>query len=78
MSSRHTTPFEYYDLVVDVDDEGHVSVTYKFPERVGSIEIPWDEYREGLNFIGEHGLKIDNPWFGAYIETAEGAKAAAE
>lgn len=74
MPDKHTTSFDYFDLIVDVADDGQVEVEFIAVDRgAGRIRMQWDTLREALDFIGEHGLKIQNPWFGPYDETVEGA-----
>jgi hypothetical protein len=78
MAERHTTSFDYFDLRVDVADDGTVRVEFSAAdEGLGRISMDWDDLREALDFIGKHGLALDNPWFGEFDQTLEGAEVAA-
>ena len=56
MSEHHSRSFEYFDLHVEVTDDGDVMVELRFPEAVPSIGLPWDELHEVLDFVAIHGL----------------------
>lgn len=75
MPDKHSTSFDYFDLNVEVTDEGSVNIEFVSVEKgVGRIAMEWDTLREVIEFVGKHGLDIDNPWFGEYVETVEGAE----
>jgi hypothetical protein len=79
MPDRHTTSFDYFDLTVDVTDDGSVEVEFAAADKgVGRIRMSWDDLREVIDFVGKHGLNMTNTWFGEYEETVEGAQIAAE
>lgn len=77
MPEKHELSFDGFDLRVNVSDEGTVEVSFHEGGKC-VFSCDWDTLRECLEFIGTHGLKVDNPWFGSYLETVEGAAQLAE
>lgn len=72
MPEKHELSFDGWDLRVNVNDDGDVDVSFHEAGKC-VFSCDWDTIREAIEFIGTHGLKIDNPWFGPYSETVEGA-----
>ena len=63
MPERHTTSFEYFDLAVEVSDDGDVTVELTAAgDGVGHIKMDWDDLREVIDFAGVHGLKMKEVW----------------
>lgn len=58
MSEHHSTSFDYFDLHVEVTDDGDVRVKLAFPEAVKSIGMTWDELREVIDFAAVHYLEV--------------------
>jgi len=75
---KHTWASDYFDLDVEVTDEGDVGITFRFPEAVESIAMEWDDLREVIEFVGKHGLAMKEPYLVEYDQTIEGAEIAKE
>lgn len=74
MAERHSDSFDYFDLNVDVTDDGDVKIEFVAVDKgVGRIAMEWDTLREVLDFVGKHGLSMKEPYFVEYAETVEGA-----
>jgi hypothetical protein len=74
MASTHRLDFEEFNLDVTVSNDGEVFISFISPGGLSQIDMAWDELREAVYFVGKHGLNIDNPWFGHYDDTVEGAE----
>jgi hypothetical protein len=80
---KHLQSFDYFDLVVDVSNEGNVSVALHDLDTDGGpgagkrlLLMPWDEFRDVIEFVGIHGLGMTNPYVVEYADTVEGAEEA--
>lgn len=74
-SEKHELLFDDFDLRVSVKQDGKIWISFQEFGKC-AFSCDWDTFRECMDFIGTHGLKIENPWFGAYVETVEGAEEA--
>lgn len=72
MSEKHSTTFEYFDLHVDVNDEGNAEIRIAFPERVSYLAMTWDDLREVVDFAAQHAIGMKNPYVVEFEDTREG------
>lgn len=82
MSEKHVWNAEEFDLEVLLDEEGRVTVDFYGPATgIGPrdllVTMPWDEFREVIDFVCKHGLGMDAPYVVEFKETLEGATASA-
>ena len=75
MSEKHSKSFEYFDLHVDVTDEGDVRIELAFPEPFSTLALHWDDLREMLDFAAVHGLGMKEPYVVEYRDTREAIEA---
>ncbi len=74
MEERHTKSFEYFDLEITLSD-GDAEIVMRFPERVSSIGMVWDDVREILDFAAQHALGMKEPYVVEYEDTREAIEA---
>lgn len=75
MAERHTVEFDYFDLNIEVTDEGAVNVKLTFPEAVSSIGMDYDTFREVIDHVGKFGLGMKEPYLVEYGDTREAIEA---
>lgn len=75
MPEKHTVGFDYFDLIIDVTDEGAVRIEFAFPEPVPSIGMDYDDFREVLEAVGKFGMGMKEPYFVEYADTREAIEA---
>lgn len=73
MPEKHTVGFDYFDLDIDVTDEGSVVIALRFPEAVPSIGMDYEDFREVIDCVGRFGLGMKAPMLVEYDDTVEGA-----
>lgn len=72
MPEKHIVGFDYFDLEVEVADEGDVRIALLFPEAVPSIGMSYDDFREVIDCVGRFGLAMKAPYLVEYDDTVEG------
>lgn len=76
VAEKHTTSFDYFDLTVEVDDEGHVQVgLVALGDTPDRIAMDYDTFREVIDFVSVHGLKLKEPYIVEYADTREAIEA---
>lgn len=75
MPEMHTVGFDYFDLDVEVTDEGSVKIELRFPEAVPSIGMDYDDFREVIDCVGRFGLGMRAPYLVEYEDTREAIEA---
>ena len=75
MPEKHTIGFDYYDLNIEVADEGAVRIEFAFPEPVSSIAMDFDEFREVIEHVGKFGMGMKDPYLVEYADTRESIEA---
>jgi len=78
VTEKHVWNAEEFDLEVLIDDDGGVTVDFYAPSsdigpRSLLVTMPWDEFREVIDFVCKHGLGMDDPYVVPFTETVEGA-----
>ncbi len=74
MSETHRVDFEEFDVEVVVDNEGKVEVSFRHPDGEDHLGMDWDTFREVIDFVCVHGLKMSEPYVVEYAATTEGAR----
>lgn len=73
---KHTMSFDYFDLTVEVSDDGDIEVEFTAVEAgAGRLRMPWDTFREVIDFTARHGMGINQPYVVEYNDTREAIEA---